>query len=130
MSNALRFLNVFQGDFMTRLAVFFLAISISGSSAFAATDAMSRMDMNGMEKKSATDATADGHHGTGVVKSVDSNKGVVTIAHEPIKTLGWPAMTMGFKTKDPKVLAHAKPGERVRFTLVQAGKNYVITALE
>lgn len=59
------------------------------------------------------------HQGLGVVKALKSGK--MQIAHEPIPTLEWPAMTMWFDLK-----GHAshdiKAGDRVYFEIVQ-GEN-------
>ena len=96
------------------------------------------MDMKGMDMKSmdmkdmGTDkkATTTAHSGTGVVKSIDTANDVVTLVHEPLKTLNWPAMTMSFKVKDKTLLNQVKPGDKVRFTVVQAGKDYVITSMK
>ena len=55
--------------------------------------------------------------------------GVITFAHEPIKSLNWPAMTMGFKVKDKAMVDKIKPGDKVEFTLVQSGKDYVVTEI-
>jgi Cu(I)/Ag(I) efflux system protein CusF len=41
----------------------------------------------------------------------------VTIAHDPIKALNWPAMTMPFKVADKALLAKVKVGAKVRFDL-------------
>jgi Cu/Ag efflux protein CusF len=56
----------------------------------------------------------------GVVKAVDAKAGTVTIAHQPIKALGWPAMTMPFKVASPAVLDKVAVGRKVQFTLVSA----------
>lgn len=84
---------------------------------------MKSMDMNG---KGATQS----HKGIGVVKTVNKADGVVTLSHEPIKSLNWPAMTMGFKVKDQMLIDKIKPGDKVEFTLVQMGKDYVITSIK
>lgn len=55
--------------------------------------------------------------GVGVVKKIDAKGLSVTIAHDPIKALNWPAMTMPFKVADKAVLANLKVGAKVRFTL-------------
>lgn len=61
---------------------------------------------------------ADGSvEGTGVVKKIDAKTGSVTIAHDPIKALNWPAMTMPFKVADKALLAKVKVGAKVRFDL-------------
>jgi Cu/Ag efflux protein CusF len=60
----------------------------------------------------------------GVVKSIDARAGSVTIAHDPIRALGWSAMTMAFKA-DPAVLKAVAPGDKVSFTL----KGQQVTAI-
>jgi Cu(I)/Ag(I) efflux system periplasmic protein CusF len=85
---------------------------------------MKSMDMN-MDKKTTTTT----HKGVGVVKRINTADGVITFAHEPIKSLNWPAMTMGFKVKDKAMVNKVKPGDKVEFTLVQAGKDYVVTEI-
>ena len=70
------------------------------------------------------------HTGTGVVQSVDAAKSSVTLDHEPIKSLGWPAMTMGFKVGDPKLFAKLKKGDKIQFTFVQSGRDAVITSIQ
>ena len=75
-------------------------------------------------------AVADSHHGSGVVKSVDTAKGTVTIAHGAIQTLKWPAMTMSFKAADKKVLETLRPGQKIDFEFVQEGKAYIVTRVK
>jgi len=117
--------------------------AVAPSIAFAqATDVNKKdstgMDMKGMDMKSMdmkdmgmnkTDATTT-HKGVGVVKDINATDGMVTLVHEPIKSLNWPAMTMGFKVKDKSVIGKIKPGDKVEFTLVQAGKEYLITGMK
>lgn len=55
--------------------------------------------------------------GTGVVKKIDAATGAVTIDHDPIRALNWPAMTMAFKVPDKAVLGQMKVGAKVRFLL-------------
>lgn len=55
--------------------------------------------------------------GHGKVVEVNPKSGEVTLAHEPISELGWPAMTMGFKVKDSKQLDKLKAGDEVEFDL-------------
>lgn len=86
------------------------------------------MDMKGMGMDKQTASTT--YDATGVVKNINAADGVVTVAHEPIKSLSWPSMTMGFKVKDKTLLGQVKPGDRVQFTFVQTGKDYVITNMK
>ena len=90
------------------------------------------MDMQGMEKKGKGEnkAAAKTHKGTGKVTKVDPAANSVTIAHEPVSTMNWPAMTMTFKVKDKKMLDKAKTGEKVEFSFVQSGKDYTITDIK
>ena len=65
----------------------------------------------------AAPAAAAAVTSAGVVKAVDAKAGTITIAHEPIKALGWPAMTMPFKVADPALLRAAGVGDKVTFQL-------------
>lgn len=68
-------------------------------------------------------------HGIGVVGSVDVAAGTVTIAHQPIESLGWPAMTMAFKVAKPELLQQVSVGEKVEFTLDGRNMSASITSL-
>ena len=70
------------------------------------------------------------HKGTAVVKSVDAQKGTVMLAHGPIKSLEWPAMTMGFAAKDKKMLDGIKPGAKVEFEFIQDGSRFLIVSIK
>src|SRR5262245_8268839 len=68
-------------------------------------------------------------HGVGVVQSVDAAAGTVTIAHQPIESIGWPAMTMPFKVAKPDLLEQVSVGEKVEFTLDGKDMSASITSL-
>ncbi|MBT9473211.1 MAG: copper-binding protein [Pseudomonadota bacterium] len=55
--------------------------------------------------------------GVGVVKKIDAKTGSVTIAHDPIKALNWPAMVMPFKVADKALIGQMKVGAKIRFQL-------------
>jgi Cu(I)/Ag(I) efflux system protein CusF len=65
----------------------------------------------------------------GVIKSVDAKGGTVTIAHEPISALGWPAMTMKFKVASGSVLSGVAVGGKVHFVLQNQGGKPVVTQI-
>jgi Cu/Ag efflux protein CusF len=68
------------------------------------------------------------HKGSGVLKAVNAAK--VQIAHQPIASLGWPAMTMWFALREslPK---EVMVGDSVRFELEQTQtKKWVVTRIE
>lgn len=70
------------------------------------------------------------HRTSGVVKSVNAEKGTVSIAHAPVPELKWPAMTMSFAAGDRKILEKLQPGAKVEFEFAQQGSRYVITAIK
>jgi|SRR6185503_5096140 len=70
------------------------------------------------------------NRGMGVVQSVDAANGSLTIAHEPIAALGWPAMTMSFKVDKPALLEGVEAGEHIEFTLRGRDMSAVVTSIE
>lgn len=105
-----------------------LALSAASGLSFAQSGGMKGMDMKGMEMGRKEQATA--HKAVGVVKTADPAKGTVTIAHEPVKSLNWPAMTMGFTVKDKALFDKLQANKKIEFEFVQQGKDYVITAVK
>lgn len=64
----------------------------------------------------------------GKVDEIDLKAGRITLSHEAIPALKWPAMTMEFKVRDPKILAALKANDAVEFELSPKpeGGDYVI----
>lgn len=61
-------------------------------------------------------------HGTGIVKLIDKQAKKITIEHEAIAELGWPAMTMRFTYSEPTAaINQLKEGSHVNFSFVQQG---------
>lgn len=54
----------------------------------------------------------------------------ITLDHEPVPTLNWPAMTMEFDVASSNMGKGIKPGDTVSFRFVQRGDKYVVTHLE
>jgi Cu(I)/Ag(I) efflux system protein CusF len=108
-----------------------LLVLAAGLPAFAQQKAMDGMKgMAGMGSASpASAAAAATHHAAGIVKNVDRKTGLVMLAHEPVKTLNWPAMTMGFRVEDPLLFDKLVPSKKVDFDFVQTGKGYVVTGV-
>ena len=69
-------------------------------------------------------------HGVGVIRAIDTAQGTITLQHQAITSLGWPAMTMTFKVASPEVLKGIKVGEKVQFTLHTAGMAGTVTAIK
>ncbi|MEK4032871.1 copper-binding protein [Methylocystis sp. IM2] len=68
--------------------------------------------------------------GKGVVKAIDTEDRQIRIAHEAIKALDWPAMTMAFKLGPGVDMGALAPGMKVTFTLSKSPKGYVIERIE
>lgn len=103
-----------------------------------AQSGMQGMDMKGMDHKDmdmkmdkgGKKSQGKSHHVRGTVQSVDADKGTVTVQHEPVASMNWPAMSMTFKAKDKKSLQAIKPGQEIEFDFVQQGKDFVITKVK
>jgi len=57
------------------------------------------------------------HKGRGTVTAVDAARGRVELDHEPIASIKWPQMKMGFVVRDKAQLAPLKEGDTVEFEL-------------
>ena len=66
----------------------------------------------------------------GEVRRVDRGAGKLTLRHGEIRNLDMPPMTMVFGVRDPAVLAALKPGDKVRFRVVEEGGSYVVTEIQ
>jgi Cu(I)/Ag(I) efflux system membrane fusion protein len=74
--------------------------------------------------------TPVGHTATGVLEE-DYGDGNVSITHDPIPSLKWPAMTMDFALANPSLVANVKPGSAIEFEIVERGQGeWVITKLQ
>lgn len=113
-------------NFSLRTLVLVLALPSIAVMAQPKTDDMKGMDM---AKKPAASSQMT-HKAMGTVKKVDAKTGVVTLAHEPVKSMNWPAMTMGFKVKDKLLMDKLGDGKKVEVEFIQDDKDYVITAVK
>ena len=102
--------------FIAAVALFAIAISAGHA------------QMKGME--SGGKAQGPSHKGTAVVKKVDRAGGKVSLAHDPIRSMNWPAMTMSFSVKDKAMLDKLAPGSKVDFEFVKQGSDHVITSVK
>lgn len=98
-----------------------------------ATMAQAQQPMTEGMKDMRMDKTAAGqtvHATRGKVTRIDADASVVILAHEPVGSLDWPAMTMGFKVTDRKLMDKLIVGKTVDFEFIQADKGYVITGVK
>ncbi|MDP3673637.1 MAG: copper-binding protein [Novosphingobium sp.] len=73
-------------------------------------------------------STAKAVKSSGTVTAIDKAARKITLDHQPIPEIGWPAMTMGFSVK-PEVLGTIKVGDKVAFDAKISGNLGEITAL-
>ncbi|HET7765951.1 MAG TPA: copper-binding protein [Burkholderiales bacterium] len=109
----------------------FLAVILAVSVAaipLARAQGMGSMELKGTDMGKDKKSESMTHKGTGTVKNVDSAGGKVTIAHGPIPTMKWPAMSMTFTVKDKALLGKFSRDKKVEFEFVQQGRDYVITS--
>lgn len=90
--------------------------------------AKSDAEMNMAE--TAAPAPAGAVSGTGTVTAVDAAAGTVTINHEPIAAVSWPAMTMQFTAENPAILQGIAVGDHVTFELKSASETSTITMVQ
>ena len=100
------------------------ALALAATAAFAQQMDPNMPGMAGMQTTKPTQA-----QGVGIVKAIDTVKGTITLQHQAIAAIGWPAMTMTFKADPPALLQKVKVGEQVKFTLHPAGMASTVTAI-
>lgn len=91
---------------------------------------MEPKDMKGMDMKDTSKAQKGPHKAVGVVKKLDKKAGTVTLDHEPVKSLNWPAMSMTFQVKNKALLDKFAPGRKVEVEFEQHGKQNVIGSVK
>lgn len=69
--------------------------------------------------------------GKGMIKALNISQYSITLQHEPIPALSWPAMTMDFSVDKNVDLKNFKVGDRIQFILKENNEgNYVITDMK
>ena len=115
---------------ITSAIALILALSASCIGTAQSAD-MKDMEMKDTGNKLQTNGSkAMTHQMKAVVKAVDAANGKVTLAHEPVKSLNWPAMTMGFSVNDKALFDNLPVGKKVEVEFIQQGSGYVITAVK
>jgi Cu(I)/Ag(I) efflux system protein CusF len=83
--------------------------------------------MEQMNKESSTATTAQA---VGVITAIDTKENILTLDHEAIPAINWPAMKMGFKVADPSLLNGLTVGDKVDFELKTESENQIIVAVK
>jgi Cu(I)/Ag(I) efflux system protein CusF len=111
---------------MKQTAILFLIFAVSASS----IALVPSTNANTMAGKPASKETGSvSHHIEAVVKKVSPAASKVTLAHGPVKSLNWPAMTMSFSVSDKALFNKLAVEKKVNVEFVQKGGDYVVTAV-
>ncbi|MCO7262714.1 copper-binding protein [Dickeya zeae] len=94
------------------------------------TGSMQHSDMqhNNMAMSPAPTESATVYQATGIVKQWNADS--VTLAHDAIPALRWPAMTMTFRLPANDNPTPLQPGSSVRFSFVQRADGYTLTDIK
>jgi len=87
---------------------------------------MGGMKMDGAKMEEPAKATI--HRSKGVVKELDAKKGTVTLSHDAVPSINWPAMTMAFKVT-PELAKGIQVGQKVDFEFEAKGMTATITKI-
>lgn len=107
----------------------FALVSALSASATMAQQKIGDMTGIDMAKKPAASAQMT-HMAKGTVNKIDPKTGWVLMAHEPVNSMNWPAMTMSFKVKDKSLLDKLAVGKKVDFGFVKEGEGYLVTIVK
>lgn len=75
----------------------------------------------------AVTSQADSHEADGKIVRIET--GSIVLAHDPVASAGWPAMTMSFDLASPGLAAGLSEGDSVRFRFVERDGKYIVTHL-
>jgi Cu(I)/Ag(I) efflux system membrane fusion protein len=88
----------------------------------------SEASLQGLTARAAGTGMASEHEVGGTVVEVERD--AITLDHEPVPALKWPAMTMPFQLARPDLAKGLEPGDKVIFSFRQQGDEHVVTAIE
>ncbi|MGD9967313.1 MAG: efflux RND transporter periplasmic adaptor subunit, partial [Hyphomonadaceae bacterium] len=80
-----------------------------------------------LEASAAQEAPQAAHGASGRITAIEGT--TIQIAHGPIATLNWPAMTMGFSLRDEHQAHGLAVGDQVNFRFVEEGGRYRISEI-
>lgn len=83
-----------------------------------------------MKVLAQTEAQSSTFMAVGTVQKTDPANGFVTISHQAIPALKWPAMTMPFAVGDKALFDRFRVGEKVEFEFVREANKVVITGIK
>lgn len=109
-------------NIQTKIAILLLTI---GAALPLSSFSQTAMDHSKMNMSQMTPSLTDGE-----VKKIDIETGKVTIKHSEIKHMDMPGMTMVFTAKDKSLLTSIKPGEKIKFMVINEGGKMIVTDIQ
>ncbi len=67
---------------------------------------------------------------TGTVTAIDAAAGTISLDHQAIAAISWPAMSMQFRAENPAMLQGIAVGDQVTFELKSASEPQIVTMVE
>jgi Cu(I)/Ag(I) efflux system periplasmic protein CusF len=64
------------------------------------------------------------------IKKIDKESKKITLKHGEIQNLDMPPMTMVFVVKDAALLDAAQVGDKIKFTAIKEGRDFVVTTVK
>lgn len=110
------------------LAIAAIALGVAACSQPASPPEATEASMT--EMSTAAPPAAGPITGVGVVTAVDPAAGTVSLDHEAINAIQWPAMSMQFRAEDPTILSNIAVGDHVNFTLKSATETSMIETIQ
>lgn len=105
------------------------ALAATAAACSQETAAPAKEDMGSMEMNEPAVA-AGPIRSTGIVTAVDAAAGTISLDHESIQAINWPAMSMQFRAEDPAILQGIAVGNHVTFELKSATETGVVTMVQ
>jgi Cu(I)/Ag(I) efflux system periplasmic protein CusF len=113
---------------MLRPLIVPIALIAAACSPPAQQEAAKTDDINMAEN--AAPAVAGPITGVGTVTAIDAAAGTISLDHEPITAISWPAMSMQFTAENPAMLQGIAVGDRVSFEIKSATETSVVTMVQ
>ena len=110
----------------TQIVTLTAILALGAAQAASAAPDPAMASMKGMSMPASAAKTG---RGVGVITEINAKAGALTIKHQPIPSLGWPAMTMGFHAKSPVMLKGLKVGQKIAFDTNQGSGLPEVTAI-
>jgi Cu(I)/Ag(I) efflux system protein CusF len=66
----------------------------------------------------------------GVIENIDLENKKITITHEAIEALSWPAMTMRFTFESEDLIKNLKSKDNIEFSFIQQGRISLLKSIK